>query len=243
MTSARGLFICGTDTGVGKTQMVTIILRELAAQSPSVGAYKPVCSGAEIAPDGTITWDDLQRLQRALPQTIPIERLCSQRFLAPLAPPLAAAREGRVVDVAAVEAGLAWWQTHVEHLVIEGAGGWLCPLTPSSSLADWVATHRYPTLIVARCGLGTINHTLLTIEAIRRRKLPIAGVILNQSRPEDEDQSAQTNASEIEARSGVPVLGEVGWNETELRRGGRRITIHWPNLMLPPSMMTGSRLT
>ncbi len=229
----RALFITGTDTGVGKTHIAAMILRELMQSGHRTGAYKPVCSAATFSASGLPQWDDLLRLSSALGLDDDVA-VCPQRFLAPLAPPLAARRESRTVDVTAMDAGLVAWQNRCDALVVEGAGGWLCPLTETHSFADWVARWRLPVLIVARRGLGTINHTLLTIAAIRARCLPIVGVILNQSSPPDDDSSVMDNAAEIEARSGVPVLGEVLWDRTELQQGGRSVRMNWWSLMSKP---------
>jgi len=230
--NCQGLFIAGTDTGVGKTQVACLIVRALRAARIRVGAYKPVCSGAQIPPGCPPQWDDLSRLQAALGVPTELDQLCRQRFLAPLAPPLAARQEQRTVDVDAVDAGLIDWFGRAEAVVVEGAGGWLCPLTEYETLADWVARWRFPVLVVARRTLGTINHTLLTIESIRRRGLRVVGVVLNQTDPKADDLSVSTNCAEIEARSGVPVLGEVPFGAVgELRREGRAVTMQWKSML------------
>ena len=119
-------------------------------------------------------------------------------------------------------------------MLIEGAGGWLSPLTDQFTVADVAAKLRAPVLIVARAGLGTINHTLLTIESIRHRGLEIAGVVLNESRPTDHDASTATNAEEIERRSGVPVFGVLPHgDDPSLLRGGIPVTIDWMLLAKP----------
>ncbi len=227
----RSLFITGTDTAVGKTHVTSMILREMTAAGHRVGAYKPVCSGATIDATGVPHWDDLDRLSMALDGRFPIEKIGPQRFQAPLAPPLAARHENREVDSGILDSGLQAWRQNCDGLVIEGAGGWLCPLTETQSFADWVARWRFPVLIVARRGLGTINHTLLTISAIRQQRLTIVGVILNQSSPADDDCSVAENSQEIEARSGVPVLGEILWKSTELRQRGRTVKMNWWSFM------------
>ncbi len=259
----RTLFVTGTDTGVGKTHVAAMLLRELVQAGHRIGAYKPACSGAIVTTDNPPSWDDITRIadalrgsrcatgsasvfpadahgdhfdERALAEPVAhtmnlAEMICPQRFLAPLAPPLAARREGRRVDVAAINAGLAAWRNRCEALIVEGAGGWFCPLTETESFAQWVTRWRMPVLIVARRGLGTINHTLLTIAAIRTCRLPIMGVIMNQATEQDDDPSAEENGAEIEARSGVPVLGEILWKRTELQRGGRSVRMNWWTLM------------
>ncbi len=227
----RTLFITGTDTGVGKTHVATILLRELAASGFRTGAFKAACSGAIVTEANPPRWDDIDRLAAALTVRVDDDVICPQRYLAPLAPPLAARCEGRTVDISAIDRGLTAWHLHCEALIVEGAGGWFCPQTDTQTFADWAARWKMPVLIVARRGLGTINHTLLTIVAIRARRLPIAGIILNQTASDDDDDSVGSNAAEIEARSGVPVLGEILCNRTELQQGGRTVRMNWWSLM------------
>lgn len=228
----RGLFVTGTDTGVGKTYVVCQIAQEFLRRKLSLGLYKPTCSGAETTPQGQYVWDDVERLYTALQGQYSRERICPQCFQAPLAPPLAAMQEQREIDLNLCHAGLAAWDSLVEHVIVEGAGGWLCPLTRTMSFADWVTEWQLPVLIVARRGLGTINHTLLTIESIQRRNLNCVGVILNQADADDDDFSAPQNGHEITARSGVPVLGEFRWAaEGCLLHESWVSTVHWARLM------------
>jgi dethiobiotin synthetase len=230
-SAPRGLFVTGTDTGVGKTHVASIILRELQASGVRTGAYKPVCSGAVLNAAGQPTWDDIERLTAALARPEWAQLVGPQRFLAPLAPPLAARAEGRAIDRAMLDVGLHAWSHHCDGLVIEGAGGWFCPLTDTQTFADWVTRWRWPVLIVARRGLGTINHTLLTIAAIRAAGVPLIGVVLNDSDSEQADLSIGGNPIEIEARTGVPVFGEVRYGATRIERQGRPVRLHWAQLM------------
>ena len=235
----RGLLITGTDTGVGKTHVAALVIRQLRDEGLRVGAYKPVCSGAVCAPSGEPEWDDLARLHAAIteahgvqPVAFTLDDLCPQRFLAALAPPIAARREGRAVDFDLLIHGVEVWRDRVDAVVIEGVGGWLCPVTDELTFADLAARWQAPVLVVARRGLGTISHTLLTIESIRRREVPIAGVILNEAAPIDDDPSVADNAAEIERRSGIRVVGELRHGESnELRRAGRAVRIRWSDLM------------
>ncbi|OYW20906.1 MAG: dethiobiotin synthase, partial [Planctomycetales bacterium 12-60-4] len=133
--SCQGLFITGTDTGVGKTHVACLVLRALKSSGLRIAAYKPVCSGALDRPQNPPTWDDLLRLQAAVGGSTTVDQLCRQRFLAPLAPPLAARLEQRQVDPLAIDAGLADCCTRADAVIVEGAGGWLCPLTETETLA------------------------------------------------------------------------------------------------------------
>lgn len=240
MSELRGLFITGTDTGVGKTWITAMIARELRDAGIRVGAYKPCCSGAERDKSGRLVWGDLTALADALGGTFPIERICPQRFAAPLAPPVAARLENRAVDADLLRNGAAAWQGDVDLLLIEGVGGWLCPLTETDSVADLAAGLGFPILVVARLGLGTINHTLLTVEAIERRGLPMAGIILNESVPEESNFAAETNPAEIAARCAAPILGILPHGTSGgLRHDGRTSRIDWNALAAPSRTHSG----
>jgi dethiobiotin synthetase len=196
-----------------------------------VGAYKPVVSGAEMTAAGPV-WSDVETLWSAT-GPYPRERIAPQRFLAPLAPPVAAHHEGRQVDEKLLRRGIDWWLGRVHVLLVEGAGGLLSPVSDSESNAELAQDLGFPLLIVARAGLGTINHTLLTLEAAERRNLPVAGVILNQTRPDDgTDLSVAGNAAELAARTSVPILGVFPFSTPEgLLREPEFNKIHWQDLI------------
>lgn len=222
----QGLFFTGTDTGIGKTWVTSIAARHLSAQGVAVGVYKPTASGVE---DGR--WADVVALAEAVGGGFPEERICPQRFAAPLAPPEAARQENRTVDPVLLRTGTEWWEKQVEVLLVEGVGGLLCPLTDTETIADLAADLAWPLVIVARNSLGTINHTLLTIDAARNRDLEIAGVVLNQPDPLDPlDRSTETNARAIEHYGNVDVLGHVVHGERDLRPSDGTATIDWSEL-------------
>jgi dethiobiotin synthetase len=223
----RGLFITGTDTGVGKTFVACTLLRELTAAGIRAGAYKPVCSGAESSPDGALHWRDVDLLADALKRRFPSDRICPQCFAAPLAPPLAAIREGRRVDCTLLTVGRDWWMDKVDFLVVEGAGGLLSPLAEGVSNADLAQQLDYPLLIIAADRLGTINHTLLTVEAARARGLWVAGIILNRLTAEP-DESVTTNCEELARSCPAPLLGVWPHGATQsLRPGQAGVKIDW----------------
>ena len=212
----RGLFVTGTDTDVGKTYVSSIILRELIAAGHSVGVSKPACSGA-VFEAGETRWPDLDQLADAAGLS-DIDLICRQRFQASLAPPVAARLEGRQPDLSAMQDNLLAWESRADIVVFEGVGGLLCPLTDKDSVADFATWVGFPLLIVARLGLGTINHTLLTIEAAKLRNLIIAGVILNDAVGLADTPAGRTNFAELANRTDVPVLGIVG-------RGGQSVRL------------------
>jgi len=232
MRSLRGLVVTGTDTGVGKTHISTLILRQMRDEGCRIGGYKPVCTGASRPEDGRSIWDDLERLSAAITLPCSIDDVCPQRFSAPLAPPIAARKEGRSIDSEKLASGVEVWRGRADTVIIEGVGGWLCPVAEERTFADLAGRWKLPVLVVARRGLGTINHSLLTIESIRQRGLSVAGVILNEPSPPGDDASVAENAAEIERRCGVHVLGELLHGEDrELRRAGQPVRIRWSELM------------
>jgi dethiobiotin synthetase len=246
-TTSRGLFITGTDTNVGKTHVTCLIARQLIAAGIVTAAYKPVCSGAvkkqsALSPGSNdVEWEDLVRLSAATNGKWSDETICPQRFFAPLAPPIAAKMEGRIVDFQLLVDGARKFPD-AEVLLVEGAGGWLSPLTESATVADLAQELKLPILIVARAGLGTINHTLLTIESVRARGLPIAGIVLNEVVPAGEDISFQTNGNEIQSRGGAPVLGIVHHGaKFDLHQGGQSVTIYWQSLAGPMAEIKSSK--
>ena len=230
----QGLFITGTDTGVGKTHVAAGVISALRSQGVRVGAYKPAVTGGTVGPEGTV-WEDLVRLQAALGGDVAIERICPQRFRAPLAPPVSARWEGRTVDATLLRSGTDWWRERVECLIVEGAGGLLSPLTESETVADLAVWLAFPLVIVARQSLGTINHTLLTLEAARARGLPVAGIVLNQPAPANaDDSSVESNPRELEKRCGVPILAILPHDSTAgLLRHSPLFTIDWMRFTSP----------
>lgn len=232
-----GLMILGTDTGVGKTYISTAIARQLMAEGTSTGAYKPACSGSiQVEETGEFYWEDVELLSQAINRTFPSERVCPQTFHAPLAPPVAARNEGKQVDDHLLRQGALWWQNQVEFLIVEGVGGVLCPLTEEMLVVDFAAELKYPVLVVARAGLGTINHSLLTVEALQNRGLCVAGLILNDVDPELSDESRTSNADQIQQWTTVPVLSFVPFEcQSNLLHHQSQDKIDWVQLSLHPS--------
>lgn len=229
-----GLIVVGTDTGVGKTFVSVAIARRLRQLGIRAGAYKPAASGAESTSTGPV-WTDVRDLAAAVGDSFPEVRICPQVFTAPLAPPVAARLEGRTVDDALLLDGLRWWFDQVDALVVEGVGGLLSPLSDSLTVADYAVQAGFPLLVVGRLGLGTINHTLLTVEAALRRELPVAGVVLNQTLPGGPDLAAATNAQELARRLPVPLLGVIPHTSTaDLLRLEWFLRMDWRSILQNP---------
>lgn len=212
MTTLPGLFVVGTDTGVGKTRVASTIARVWAGSGRRVGVLKPAATGAVLR-DGAWASEDADALIAAIGGGVTPDRVAPFLYEEPLAPPVAARRAGSPLawdEVARAVAGaLAWWAERAEVMVVEGVGGLLCPLAEGATIADLAVALDYPLLVVARRGLGTINHTLLTVEAARARGLRVAGVLLNGDRPTADPIAEATNADELSRRlGGVAILGE-----------------------------------
>lgn len=214
-----GLFVVGTDTGVGKTEVAAAMVRALVGEGRRVGVMKPVATGAYRDAD-LWTCDDARRLIAAAGGTIPLGHVAPILFEEPLAPSVAARRAGRPLSfdavVRAVGDALTWWSSRADVMVVEGIGGLFCPLAEGTTVADLAIALDYPLVIVARRGLGTLNHTLLTVEAAQRRTLRIAGIVLNSPEPDDNTLAAATNAAELAARlEGVALVAEVPHGDQE----------------------------
>jgi dethiobiotin synthetase len=208
--SLPGLFVVGTDTGVGKTRIAAAIVRCLIRSGRSVGVLKPVATGGVRTADG-VRFEDADILSAATGQTLSIESVAPIRLQAPLAPPLAARLEGVPLALgtvlSAVDIALSCWSARAEVMVVEGIGGFLCPLAEGATVADLAVHIDYPLVIVAQRRLGTLNHTLLTMEAAAIRDLRVAAVVLNGTRPPRDPVVEQTNRLELARRlDRVPVL-------------------------------------
>lgn len=213
----RGLFLTGCDTSVGKTRVGAMIAKSLVAAGYRVGVYKPVASGCRLE-GSEIVSDDALALWQAAGRPGELEAVCRRRFLAPVAPSVAARELGETFARDELQAGLRYWTERSDVILVEGVGGWLSPLTDRELVADFAASlyieWGWPILVVAANRLGSINHTLLTLSAIGhgRGGLPIAGVVLNETQsPDGSDFSRSTNGAEIERWSGAPLLTHVPW--------------------------------
>lgn len=220
MKDIPGLFVVGTDTGVGKTFVASAIAKTLVDEGRRVGVLKPIASGA--AREGN-SWrcEDADRLSAAIGGGVPLDRVAPLIFEEPLAPSVAARRQGRPLDPSqvsqAVTDALTWWAERAEVMVVEGIGGLLTPLAdPGWTVANLAIALDFPLVVVARRGLGTLNHSLLTIEAATRRGLRVAGVVINQSEPPEHSLAEETNADEL-ARllEGVPILCELEHDDSQ----------------------------
>ena len=212
----RGFFITGTNTGVGKTHVGSMIARALVGAGERVGVYKPVESGCPRE-GGTLHAADAQSLWEAAGGLGDLWRVAPQRFEAALAPPTAAALEGKSVDPELLRQGLEYWKGRCDFVLVEGAGGLMSPLSAKDYNADLARDLGLPLVVVASNELGVINATLQTIITARSVApvLKIAGVILNQTSPHRDDESVGSNAKEIRERCDVPLLAVVDFEQSK----------------------------
>ena len=184
----QGICIIGNDTEVGKTTVACDRVRTAIAAGRSVGVFKPAASGC-TGPDT----DDVARLAQATGRSIPADRVCPYRFREPLAPLLAARREGRTIAEDVIQERLAWWYHECDYLIVETAGGALSPLTERWSNLDFAAAISLPIIVVVANVLGGINQAMLVCEAVRSRQLPIAEVVFNDCDPGCSELVSETN--------------------------------------------------
>jgi dethiobiotin synthetase len=203
----EGLFFTGTDTGVGKTIVAAAVARSLRRQGHDVRVCKPVATGARQT-DGVWLSEDTEILARAAGMENEIEQVTPYSFPDPVAPPVAARRQGAQLSLAALAAAVRRCHRPGRPVLVEGVGGLLCPLTDQETVADLAAELGLPLVVVARLSLGTLNHTLLTLEAARCRRLAVAGVVLNACRP-PQGLADDTNPEELRKRIIVPLLALV----------------------------------
>lgn len=237
-----GLFVTGTDTGVGKTLVSAGLVRWARARGLRVGAMKPAESGCARRGDELVP-ADAELLRWAAGGTDSLDLVCPHRLEAPLAPGIAATREGKTISLERVREALgALSRAHPDGVIVEGAGGLLVPMAPDFRTgADWAKALELPALVVARAGLGTINHTALTVEALRTRGIPCRGVILSAQRPEDEG-AAPENAAAIERLTGAEVLAtlpllEGGDDRARAEEAARHFEVIFSGRKLDPSRL------
>lgn len=226
------LFVVGTDTAVGKTEVTAALLRSLRAEGRNALAYKPAMSGQDDPDDVRRLLDATAPLPGAADDRAPPtrEESCAFFFREPLAPGVAECPEfftgAREADPetrsAAIEHAFAHFQRFLDRhrpeiVFVEGAGGLHVPMPGGTWLEEWIAAfgdrHRARCLVVARAGLGTLNHSLATFEGLRQRGLDTIGFLVSdQARPEitgDRDPSLRTNIEILEQRSGYHCLGRL----------------------------------
>jgi len=212
--SLRGVFVTGTDTGVGKTLVAAALARHLRISDLDVGVMKPVETGVtDTSRPGT----DAALLQWAACCGDDPALIAPYRFRAPLAPSLAAKEEAITIDLAHIVETARLLSDRHDFTIFEGAGGLMVPLAGGVLVADLVLQLNLPLLVVCRPGLGTINHTLLTVHAARTMGIPLAGFIINgmPQQPDAAEALAPHNLASLASADLLGVLPRVDGDERE----------------------------
>jgi len=208
-----GLFITGTDTGVGKTLIAGGIAKILSSQNYRVGVFKPVATGCRRHWEGTIS-EDTEFLARCANSNHSLSTITPVGYLTAAAPIVSASCDGYPIDFAAITSAYKRICQDSDLVIVEGIGGVRVPLTDDFDLLDLAAEFALPAVIVTRPNLGTINHTLMTIDCIRAAKLNIAGVVIN-GYDATKATAAEETADQIIARiGGVDILAVTPFDET-----------------------------
>ena len=208
-SSLRGVFITATDTGVGKTLVTAALVARLRQRGIDVGVMKPIETGVSRS---TKAQSDGARLRRTAGSHDPIVEVCPYVFRLPMAPLSAARAEGRTVRVATIMRAFRKLHSRHEVVLVEGVGGVYVPITSSLDVSDLIYRMKLPTIVVGRVSLGGINHALLTLGALRQRKISVLALVLNRTLPA---QTATARAQErstvrlLQQLAGVPVIGPL----------------------------------
>jgi len=214
-------FITGTDTGVGKTLVGGAIAAALARAGKRVGVLKP-CETGCLEKGGRLLPADALFLKSMAGCAEDLSIICPYCFRLPLAPLVAAEREGCCIEPGRIRAALQALQHGHDSVVVEGAGGLLVPIAPDVLTCDLIRILGLPVIIVSRLGLGTINHTLLTVRHAQARGIAVRGVILNQLAA-DRGLAEETNPEVIRRFCDVPVYGPMPFIAEENRGDRNRL--------------------
>lgn len=203
----NGIFVTGTDTGVGKTFTTCGLISALSGLGKRIGVLKPAETGCRIQ-NGVLYPEDATQLAAFAGTTVPLELVCPYRFSPPLAPSVAAAQAGVTIDPAHIVRVFHQIAAQHELTFVEGAGGLLVPIVDRYTFADLAHDLALPVLVVVGSKLGALNHTLLTLHYAQSLGLPLLGYIINHPYPEV-DEATRTNAQALLELTDVPCLGVV----------------------------------
>jgi len=210
----KGIFVTGTDTGVGKTIVSAALAHYLTERNLKVGVMKPVESGVS---DPSRLGEDGELLCWAANSSDSIEEISPYRLQAPLSPAQAAEKEKIFIDFAHLVATARNHGKRHDFLIIEGAGGLMTPLRGGLLVADLAKAMGLPLLVVNTPRLGTINQTLLTIFAAQQMGIPVAGYMINRmpAQPDEAEESAPHTLSSLASADILGVLPEVNGTDRE----------------------------
>jgi len=221
---SAGVFITGTDTDVGKTLVTAALAVALHKRGSDVGVMKPIETG--VSPSRAAQ-SDAARLRAMSASEDTLGAICPYQFALPVAPLAAAHAERRIIDPDVIRQVYRLLSSRYEYTVVEGIGGVHVPITSSTNVMDVIVRLKLPAVVVGRAGLGGINHALLTIEALRRKKIPILALVLNctqSGRSSLARLQVRTTVEALRKRAGVPVLGPLTYDTGLSRRFRQSVT-------------------
>ncbi len=212
----KGYFVTGTDTGVGKTEVAAYLAKRLSNRGLRVGVMKPIATGVGRS------CKDARILRKSI--SLKCHETCINpiSLRLPLAPMVASRIEKVKINMRRVWENFERLKRENDAIIVEGIGGVMVPIYKRANkiyyVLDMIQEMKLPAVVVSRPNLGTINHTVMTIETLRRRKIKVKGVILNYASPAKKDLSIRTNPRVIEELTGTRVLGIMHYNRNRNKR-------------------------
>lgn len=208
-----GLFITGTDTGVGKTLIAGAIAKISADKGIKVGVFKPIATGCSRCREGLVSCDT-EFLADCADSELSLATINPVSYRTPAAPIVSAACDGPAIDFDGIAVAYKHICESCDIVIVEGIGGVRVPLTAEFDLLDLAVEFALPVVIVSRPSLGTINHTLMTIDCVRAAELKIAGVVINGYDATQATVAENTAGDVITQCTGVNILSVVPFDET-----------------------------
>ena len=209
----NGLFIAGTEAGVGKTLIAGAIAKMLTDSGVKVGVFKPIATGCRRQWEGLVSCDT-EFLANCANSDLSLSTITPVGYITPAAPIVGAAQEGRPVDFDGIATAYKDICENSDIVIVEGIGGVRMPLTAEFDLLDLAVEFGLPVVVITRLNAGTINHTLMTIDCIRAAELKIAGVVFNGYNATEATVAEETAGQVIAQCGGVNILCSVPFDET-----------------------------
>ncbi len=215
MSFPKGIFITGTDTGVGKTVVSAALAWTLKGSGKRVAVMKPVQTGTN---SGRLM--DIEFIQRVIRTNYPLDEACTYRFSQPLAPSVASRLAGGKIDLKKINSVFNNLNSSHDVVIVEGSGGLLVPITDDYLMSDLARDLGLCSIIVTRPSLGTLNHTLLTAESAKHRGLKLLGIVINKF-PLNPGIAERTNPELILKMTREPIVGVLPFDPEICVEGGK----------------------
>jgi dethiobiotin synthetase len=222
---SKGLFITGTDTGIGKTRVTLSLMEELKKQGHRVAGMKPIASGAILKNEKLVN-EDAELILRSCSKQTDYELINPTVFELPVSPHIAASKANEIIDLDLINASYSQLASKNDIVIVEGVGGWRVPLSADTTLADLVRKLDLPVMLVVGLRLGCINHAILTAEAIKADGLSLHGWVSNQV--EKDYLFAEDTINTLKISLSCPYMASFSFNDA-FEPADRFV---WSNLLL-----------